>query len=241
MSGHSKWATIKRRKGAIDANRAKIFTKHGREISVAVKEAGPDPVSNSKLREAINRAKSNNMPNDSILRSIKKAFDEDTNNNYEKIVYEGYGPEGVAIMVESLTDNKNRTAGDMRHYFDKYGGNLGQSGCVNFLFKRKGLILIDKNKNISEEKIINDIIECDADDLITFENYFEITTKPESLENICISLEKLGYDASQSEISYIPNSKIKFSEKDSFKKMDKLLEMLESNDDVQNFYHNLED
>ena len=164
MSGHSKWSTIKRKKEKTDSQRAKIFTKIGREISVAVKEGGPDPAVNGKLRDLISKAKSNNVPNDNIERIIKKASAEGDKNDYETIFYEGYGPCGVAVIVEALTDNRNRTAGDLRHYFDKFGGNLGQNGCVSFMFEQKGLIVIE-NTGIDEEKIMEDCMEAGAADL----------------------------------------------------------------------------
>ena len=164
MSGHSKWATIKRKKGAIDAKRGKIFTKIGRELMVAVKEGGPDPATNSKLRDVVAKAKANNMPNDTIQRSIKKAAGEGNGDNYMNMIYEGYGPSGIAVMVETLSDNKNRTAADLRHYFDKNGGNLGQNGCVSFMFDHKGLIVIEKADNIDEDELMMDALDAGAED-----------------------------------------------------------------------------
>ena len=178
MSGHSKWATIKRKKGANDAQRGKIFTKIGRELAVAVKAGGPDPDTNAKLKDAIAKAKSNNMPNDTIMRSIKKAAGDTNADNYEEIIYEGYGPKGIAVIVEALTDNRNRTAADMRHYFDKFGGNLGTSGCVMFMFDQKGVIVIENTGDIDEEKLMMDALEAGADDVDMGTECFEITTSP---------------------------------------------------------------
>ncbi len=237
MSGHSKWATIKRKKGAIDAQRGKIFTKLGRELAVAVKEGGSDPASNSKLRDAIAKAKSNNMPNDTIQRSIKKAAGETGGNDYIEMVYEGYGPSGVAVMVETLSDNKNRTAGDLRHYFDKYGGNLGQNGCVSFMFDRKGVIVVEKADSIDEDTIMMDALDCGADDMTSEEECYEITTSPENFSSTREALEEKGYTFAQAEISYIPQTLTQLTNEDDVKNMRKLIEMLEDNDDVQNVYH----
>lgn len=237
MSGHSKWATIKRKKGAIDAQRGKIFTKLGRELAVAVKEGGSDPASNSKLRDAIAKAKSNNMPNDTIQRSIKKAAGETGGNDYIEMVYEGYGPSGVAVMVETLSDNKNRTAGDLRHYFDKYGGNLGQNGCVSFMFDRKGVIVVEKADDIDEDTIMMDALDCGADDMTSEEECYEITTSPENFSSTREALEEKGYTFAQAEISYIPQTLTQLTNEDDVKNMRKLIEMLEDNDDVQNVYH----
>lgn len=237
MSGHSKWATIKRKKGAIDAQRGKIFTKLGRELAVAVKEGGSDPASNSKLRDAIAKAKSNNMPNDTIQRSIKKAAGETGGNDYVEMVYEGYGPSGIAVMVETLSDNKNRTAGDLRHYFDKYGGNLGQNGCVSFMFDRKGVIVVEKADGIDEDTIMMDALDCGADDMTSEEECYEITTSPENFSSTREALEEKGYTFAQAEISYIPQTLTQLTNEDDVKNMRKLIEMLEDNDDVQNVYH----
>lgn len=237
MSGHSKWATIKRKKGAIDAQRGKAFTKIGRELAVAVKEGGPDPANNSKLRDAIAKAKSNNMPNDTIQRSIKKAAGEAGGNDYVEMVYEGYGPSGVAVMVETLSDNKNRTAGDLRHYFDKYGGNLGQNGCVSFMFDRKGVIVVEKADGIDEDTIMMDALDCGADDMTSEEECYEITTSPENFSATREALEEKGYTFAQAEISYIPQTLTQLTNEDDVKNMRKLIEMLEDNDDVQNVYH----
>ena len=240
MSGHSKWATIKRKKGAIDAKRGKIFTKLGRELMVAVKEGGPDPDSNSKLRDAIAKAKANNMPNDTITRSIKKAAGEGSTNEYFEMVYEGYGPNGIAVIVETLTDNKNRTAGDLRHYFDKNGGNLGQNGCVSFMFDRKGMIVVEKAAEVDEDTLMMDALEAGADDFNTEDECYEIMTSVESFSGVREALEQKGYQFVQAEINYLPQTTTALDDPESVKKMEKLIDMLEENDDVQNVYQTWE-
>ncbi len=240
MSGHSKWATIKRKKGAIDAKRGKIFTKLGREIMVAVKEGGPDPDSNSKLRDVIAKAKANNMPNDTIQRSIKKASGEGSTSEYFEMVYEGYGPSGIAVIVETLTDNKNRTAGDLRHYFDKNGGNLGQNGCVSFMFDRKGVIVIEKTPEIDEDTLMMDALEAGADDFNVEDDCFEIMTSVDNFSAVREALEKAGYLFVQAEINYIPQTTTVLDDEEASKKMERLVDMLEENDDVQNVYHTWE-
>lgn len=240
MSGHSKWATIKRKKGAIDAKRGKIFTKIGREIMVAVKEGGPDPGTNSKLRDVVAKAKANNMPNDTIQRSIKKASGEGDAGNYMEMVYEGYGPSGIAVMVETLSDNKNRTAADLRHYFDKNGGNLGQTGCVGFMFDRKGLIVIEKADGVEEDDLMMAALEAGADDFNVEEECFEILTAPENLGSVRDKLEEMGYSFAQAEVNYIPQTTTVLENPEDIAKMDKLIDMLEENDDVQNVYHTWE-
>ena len=240
MSGHSKWATIKRKKGAIDAKRGKLFTKIGRELMVAVKEGGPDPDSNSKLRDAIAKAKANNMPNDTIQRSIKKASGEGNANEYFEMVYEGYGPSGIAVMVETLSDNKNRTAGDLRHYFDKFGGNLGQTGSVGFMFDRKGVIVIAKDGAIDEDTLMMDALDSGADDFSAEDECFEITTSPEDFSATREALEQKGYVFEQAEISYVPKTTTELTSEEDISKMEKLIDALEDNDDVQNVYHTWE-
>lgn len=240
MSGHSKWATIKRKKGAIDAKRGKIFTKIGRELMVAVKEGGPDPDSNSKLRDVIAKAKANNMPNDTIQRSIKKAAGEGDSGNYMEMVYEGYGPSGIAVMVETLSDNKNRTAADLRHYFDKNGGNLGQNGCVGFMFDRKGIIVIEKSDSVDEDTLMMDALDAGADDFNVEEECYEILTSPEAFGGTRESLESKGYAFAQAEINYIPQTTTVLDNPEDIAKMEKLIDMLEENDDVQNVYHTWE-
>ena len=240
MSGHSKWDTIKRKKGAIDAKRGKIFTKIGRELMVAVKEGGPDPDSNSKLRDVIAKAKANNMPNDNIQRSIKKASGEGNANDYFEMVYEGYGPCGIAVIVETLTDNKNRTAGDLRHYFDKNGGNLGQTGCVGFMFDKKGLIVIEKADNIDEDTLMMDALDAGADDFNVEDDCYEIMTSPEAFSSTRDALDAKGYNFVQAEINYIPQTTSSIDNEEDAKKMERLIDMLEENDDVQNVYHTWE-
>lgn len=237
MSGHSKWSTIKRKKEKTDGQRAKVFTKIGREIAVCVKQSGADPSVNSKLKDLIAKAKANNVPNDNIDRIIKKAAGDGEKDNYEDIVYEGYGPEGIAVMVEALTDNRNRTAGDVRHYFDKFGGNLGQNGCVSYLFTQKGVLVIE-NDGISEEKIMEDCFECGADDFEYSEDAIEIYTEPASFGEVREALEAKGYEFASAEIEYVPSTYTKLTDEDNVRKMELLLEHLEDNDDVQNVWHN---
>ena len=238
MSGHSKWATIKRKKGANDAQRGKIFTKIGRELAVAVKSGGADPEANSKLKDAIAKAKSNNMPNETILRSIKKAAGEGGGEHYENIFYEGYGPCGVAVIVETLTDNRNRTAAEVRHYFDKFGGNLGTSGCVMFMFDQKGVIVIEKPDKIDEDQIMMDALEAGADDVEITDEYFEVTTDIGSFSSVRGALEKSGYTFASAEISYIPQTETDLTDEKDIILMNKLIEHLEDNDDVQAVWHN---
>lgn len=238
MSGHSKWKNIMHKKEKTDSQRAKIFTKIGREIALVVKEGGPDPVSNSKLRDIIAKAKANNVPNDNIERIIKKASSMDAS-NYEEINYEGYGPSGVAVIVETLTDNRNRTAGDMRHYFDKYGGNLGQTGSVSWQFTRKGVIVIEK-AGIDEDVLMEKAIEAGADDFIAEDEVFEIYTTPENLDTVKEALEKEKYQILEAEEDMIPSTYIALTNEEDIAKMNKLLEMLDDDDDVQNVYHNWE-
>ena len=237
MSGHSKWNNIKRKKEKTDAQKAKVFTKIGREISVAVKEGGPDPNSNSKLRDLVAKAKSNNVPNDNIDRIIKKAAGGDDKNQYEEIMYEGYGPNGVAVIVETLTDNRNRTAADMRHYFDKFGGNLGQSGCVSFMFSQKGVITIPA-EGTDEEKMMEDCFEAGAEDFTLEDDLFEIVTAPGDFSAVRLALEEQGYPIDSAEVEYIPSTYTALEDEEQIKKMELLIEHLEDNDDVQNIYHN---
>lgn len=237
MSGHSKWANIKRKKEATDAVKAKIFTKIGREITVAVKEGGADPNNNAKLRDLIAKAKSNNVPNDNIDRVIKKAAGDGDKNNYENNVYEGYGPSGVAVIVECLTDNKNRTAGDIRHYFDKFGGNLGTSGCVSFMFSQKGIIVIE-NEGQDEDKIMEDCFEAGAADFKVEDDEIEVETAPNDLSSTAETLRGLGYKVVSAEVMQIPSTYTKLEDEEAIRKMNLLLDALEDNDDVQNVYHN---
>jgi len=239
MSGHSKWANIKRKKEATDSARAKIFTKIGREMAVVVKEGGPDPANNSKLATLIAKAKANNVPNDNIERIIKKAAGEGNKNNYETMVYEGYGPCGVAVIVECLTDNKNRTAGDVRHYFDKFGGNLGTSGCVSFMFSDQGTVIIENN-GADEDKIMEDCFEAGADDFSIEDEVIEITCGPNNVTAVSEALTGLGYKVISAEADKVPSNYTKLEDEDAIKKMNLLLDTLEDNDDVQNVYHNWE-
>ncbi len=237
MSGHNKWSTIKRKKGANDAQRAKIFTKIAREIIVAVKSGGPDPANNSSLKDAIAKARSANMPNDNINRTIKKAAGSGDGDNYESITYEGYGPSGVAVIVETLTDNRNRTAADVRAAFSKYGGNLGQVGCVSFMFDKKGVIVIeDEDGELDEEEVTMDVLEAGADDVSIEDGIIEITTDPDALGEVRDALEA-KYTLASAEVSQIAQTLTELTDPDHIKNMNKLLEVLEDNDDVQNVYH----
>lgn len=239
MSGHSKWNNIKRKKEATDAAKGKIFTKIGREIMVCVKESGPDPNSNSKLRDLIAKAKANNVPNDNIDRVIKKAAGGDDKNSYESMVYEGYGPNGVAVIVECLTDNKNRTAGDVRHYFDKFGGNLGTSGCVSFMFSQKGVVILE-NTGLDEDTVMEDCMDCGGDDFSFDEDTVEIICAPSDLHVLREGLTAKGYKVLSAEVEQIPSTYTTLTDEDQIKKMNLLLENLEDHDDVQNVYHNWE-
>ena len=239
MSGHSKWANIKRKKEATDSARAKIFTKIGREMAVVVKEGGPDPANNSKLATLIAKAKANNVPNDNIDRIIKKAAGEGDKNNYETMVYEGYGPSGVAVLVECLTDNKNRTAGDVRHYFDKFGGNLGTTGCVSFMFSDQGTVIIENN-GADEDKIMEDCFEAGADDFSIEDEVIEIICPPNDVTKVADALKGLGYTVVSAEAEKVPSNYTKLEDEDDIRKMNLLLDTLEDNDDVQNVYHNWE-
>lgn len=238
MAGHSKWKNIMHKKEKTDAQRAKLFTKIGREISLIVKEGGTDPNSNSRLRDVIAKAKANNVPNDNIERIIKKASSTD-DSNYEEIVYEGYGPSGVAVIVEALTDNRNRTAASMRHYFDKYGGNLGQSGSVAWQFEKKGIVIVEKN-GVDEDILMEKAIEGGAEDFSTQDEVYEIQTAPENLQAVNEALEKDNYKILNSDMDMIPSAYITLTNEDDISNMIKLLEMLEDDDDVQNVYHNWE-
>ncbi len=240
MSGHSKWSTIKRKKEKTDNQRAKVFTKIGREIAVVVREGGPDPASNSKLKDVIAKAKANNVPNDNIERIIKKAAGETGGADYEEIVYEGYGPSGIAVIVEALTDNRNRTAGDVRHYFDKYGGNMGQSGCVSFMFSKQGVLLVEA-EGIDEDKLMEDALEAGATDFITDdEGVYEIRTEPNDCGAVREDLEAKGYAFVSAEVEYVPSTYTALTNPDDIKNMAKMLEMFEDNDDVQAVWHNWE-
>jgi YebC/PmpR family DNA-binding regulatory protein len=236
MSGHSKWSNIKHRKGKSDAVKARIFTKIGREIAVAVKSGGTDPNTNGRLFDAIEKARLNNMPNDNVLRSIKKASGELNAINYESIVYEGYGAAGVAVIVDALTDNRNRTVGDVRHFFDKYGGGLGSTGCVAFMFDRKGLIVAERGKK-SEDEVMTLVIDAGADDVNIFDEEFEVYTVAQSLSAVKSALEKNGVKLLSAEVRLIPQNTVDI-EGDDLLKFETLIDKLEELDDVQNVYHN---
>ncbi|MBQ8510047.1 MAG: YebC/PmpR family DNA-binding transcriptional regulator [Clostridia bacterium] len=239
MSGHSKWKNIMHKKEKTDAQRAKIFTKIGKEMAVAVKEGGPDPVANSKLAALIAKAKANNVPNDNIDRIIKKASSADSA-DYEEIVYEGYGPCGVAVIVETTTDNRNRTASDVRHYFDKFGGNLGTTGCVSFMFTEKGVIVIENDGKVDEDVLMEDALEAGAADFAAEDGVFEISTEPEDLEAVRAALVDKGYAIASAETDKVPSSYVSLDNEDDIKHMSLLLENLEDNDDVIEVYHNWE-
>lgn len=240
MSGHSKWSTIKRKKGANDAARAKIFTKIGRELAVAVKNGGPDPSVNTRLKDVIAKAKQNNVPNDNIDRMLKKAAGDTSGADYEEIIYEGYGPSGVAVIVEALTDNRNRTAGEVRHYFDKAGGNMGTPGSVTFMFSREGVILVEK-EDVDEEELMMEAIEAGATDFIADdEDVFEIRTTANDVGAIRDELEAKGYKTISSEPAYIPSTYTRLESQDNMMKMSRMIDMFEENDDVQNIWHNWE-
>lgn len=239
MSGHSKWSTIKRAKGKTDAARSAVFTKIGREIAVAVKSGGADPDNNSALRTVIAKAKAANMPNDNINRSIKKASGELGSINYESVVYEGYGTNGVAVIVETLTDNKNRTAGDVRHTFDKFGGSMGTNGCVSYLFESKGIILIEKKAGMDDDEVMMAALDAGAEDFNVDDGVYEIVTTPEAFISVCDNLKTQGYEFASSQIDRIPSMTVSLDE-NAVEKFVKMLDMLEENDDVQNVYHNAE-
>ena len=239
MSGHSKWSTIKFKKGKADAQRGKIFTKIGREIAVAVKQGGSDPSANARLRDAIAKAKSNNMPNDNITRSIKKAAGELGAINYEEMVYEGYGAGGVAVIAEALTDNRNRTAGEVRHAFDKSGGSLGATGCVAWMFDRKGVLVIERTGETDEDELAMAAIDAGAEDFEAAEEAFEITSAPDDFSAVREALEKAGYTFVSAQIDMVPQNTVK-PDAGTQENVLKLLDMLEDLDDVQNVYHNAE-
>lgn len=238
MSGHSKWANIKNKKAKTDAVRGRVFTKIGRELAVAAKQ-GSDPATNSKLADVIAKAKAANMPNDNIMRSIKKAAGELSGVNYESLTYEGYGPGGSAIIVTTLTDNKNRTVGDVRHAFDKHGGQMGNTGCVSFTFDNKGVIVVERTVDTDEDKMMELAIEAGADDVVTEEDSFVIYTAPNDFSAVRSYLEQAGLTFVEASVDMIPQNKIKLDEAN-LVKFNKLIDMLEELDDVQDVYHNVE-
>lgn len=238
MAGHSKWANIKHKKGKADAQRGKIFTKIGREISIAVRESGSDPATNSKLRDVIAKAKANNMPNDNIMRSIKKAAGEMDNVIYEEITYEGYAPGGVAVIAEVVTDNRNRTASEVRHIFDKNGGSLGTTGSVGYMFDFKGLMMIERDDSIDEDELLLHALEAGAEDVQTSEDGYEIYTAPNDFTAVRDELEGQGYVFLSAERQKIPQNYVDIDDEETLEKVMKLLEMLEDNDDIMDIYHN---
>ena len=239
MSGHSKWNNIQAKKGKADAARGKIFTKLGRELLIAVKEGGPDPAGNSKLKNVISKCKAANMPNDTINNAIKKA--STSNENYEEIVYEGYGPNGVAVIVEAATDNKNRTAADVRHVFDKAGGNLGTTGCVSYMFNKKGVIIIEKETcSMEEDELMMLALDAGAEDFKVDEEIYEIITDPSDFDTVREKLEESGLEFLEASVQMVPTTTVKLDEK-GIEKMERLLERLDELDDVSNVYHNLEE
>lgn len=242
MSGHSKWHNIQKTKGAADAKRAQAFTKIAREMIVAVKEGGSgDPANNSRLATVIAKARAANMPNDNIKRTIEKALGAGDTANYESITYEGYGPCGVAVIVETMTDNRNRTASDMRHYFDKYGGNLGASGCVAWSFDQKGVLVIDnEDGDYEEDTVMEAALEAGASDFEAEEECFTIYTDPDDFNSVVAALTAQGYSFVSAQVEMVPQNYTKLENEDDVKNMQKLLDMLDDDDDVQNVWHNWE-
>ena len=239
MSGHSKWHNIQKTKGAADAKRAQTFTKIAREIIVAVKQGGSgDPANNSSLAQVIAKAKAANMPNDNIKRTIDKALGAGNTDDYESITYEGYGPSGVAIIVETMTDNRNRTAGDVRHYFDKYGGNMGAAGCVSWSFDRKGVIVIDNEEGeLDEDTVMMDAMDCGADDFEAEEDCFTVYTQPDDFNAVADALTAKKYAFASAQIEMVPQNYVKLSAEDA-ERMEKMLDLFDDDDDVQNTWHN---
>ena len=238
MSGHSKWNNIKRKKEKTDAARAKIFTKIGKEMAVAIRAGGPNPASNSKLRELIAKAKANNVPNENIQRTIKK-FTENNDITYEEITYEGYGPSGVAIIVEASTDNRNRTAGNVRAWFNKYGGNMGQSGCVSYLFEEKGVItIIDEDEEIDEDKIMEDALECGAEDIVGDEGEYKIYTATADLDAVRDAIIGLGYKIDTADLAKVPSTYVTLENEEDVENMEKMFDKFNEDDDVTAVFTN---
>lgn len=238
MSGHSKWKNILHKKEKTDAQRAKIFTKIGREMAVAVREGGADPASNSRLRDCIAKARANNVPNDNIKRIIERASGDGA--TYETITYEGYGPSGVAVIVDAMTDNRNRTAGDVRHYFDKFGGNMGATGCVSWQFDKKGVIVIEKTDRDADEMML-EFLDAGAEDMDLDGEVYEVYTAPDDFSAVREALEAAGHNILDADVEMVPQNYISLTSEDDLKNMQKLLDALEDNDDVQNVYHNWEE
>ena len=239
MSGHSKWANIKRKKGANDAIRGKITTKIGREITIAVRMGGGDPTGNMRLKLALSKAKANNIPKDNINRAIQKGLGATEGSNYEELMYEGYGPGGTAVMLDILTDNRNRTAADVRHLFSKYGGNLGQDGCVAWMFKKKAVFLVEKETFDDEDALMEIVLEAGADDMKVEDEVFEITAEPEVFDAIEAALGEKGIETASAEVTMVPDNTVHLEGKDA-EKMQTLIDALEDNDDIQNVYSNHE-
>lgn len=243
MSGHSKFANIKHKKEKNDAAKGKIFTKIGRELAVAVKEGGgPDPNNNSRLRDVIAKAKANNMPNDNIERSIKKAAGDANASNYERVTYEGYGPNGTAIIVEALTDNRNRTASNVRSAFTKGYGSIGTSGCVSFMFDKKGQIIVDREEyDVDADELMMTALDAGAEDFVEEEDSFEILTAPDSFSDVRLALEQAGVPMASAEVTMIPQTYVQLTDETDIKNIQKTLDLLEEDDDVQEVYHNWEE
>ena len=240
MSGHSKWHNIQAKKGKADAARGAVFTKIGREIAIAVRDGGANPESNGKLRDVIAKAKANNMPNDNIQRSIKKASGELSNVTYEQITYEGYAPGGVAVIVDTITDNRNRTVSDVRHCFAKNGGNLGNAGSVSFMFDEKGVLVVERKPGMDEDEMMMLALDAGAEDMKADEDAFEIYTSPADFSAVREALEQQGLTFLSAEVDKIPQNTVAIDDPEVLKSIQKLLEMLDDNDDVQNVFHNAE-
>ena len=238
MSGHSKWHNIQAKKGKADAQRGAVFTKIGREIAIAVREGGANPESNGKLRDIIAKAKANNMPNDNIQRSIKKASRELSNVVYEEITYEGYAPGGVAVIVDTISDNRNRTASDVRHCFAKYGGNLGTTGSVGFMFDERGVLVVERAPGSDEDEMMMTALDAGAEDVKVDDDVFEIITAPNDFSTVRENLEKQGLTFLSAEVAKIPQNTVTVTDPDTVLKIQKMLDLLEENDDVQNVFHN---
>ena len=238
MSGHSKWSTIKRKKGETDSARGAVFTKSAKEIMLAVKQGGADPENNSRLRDVISKAKANNMPNDNINRAVKKAAGAGEGEEYEEIIYEGYGSGGIAVMVRTLTNNRNRTAGDVRHLFDKHGGNMGVAGSVSFLFQQKGIILIDSEEFEEEETVMMDALEAGAEDFTSEEGYYEVVTDPQDYYTVKDALTAKGYTFAHSNLGPVPITWTQVSDAEAIENLEKMLEKMEENDDIQEVFNN---
>jgi YebC/PmpR family DNA-binding regulatory protein len=243
MSGHSKWHNIQKTKNAADSKRSQAFTKIAREMIVAVKEGGSgDPANNARLATVIAKAKAANMPNDNIKRTIEKGLGSGNADSFESVTYEGYGPQGVAVIVEAMTDNRNRTASEIRHHFDKYGGNMGATGCVAWSFDRRGVIILDnEDGDLDEDSVLLDVMDAGADDLITDESVFEVYSSVDAFNDVTAALEKKKYKFLSAQLELVPQNYIKLADPDDVKNMERMLELMEDNEDVQNVWHNWEE